>query len=479
MLTVLTNEMIERFKLGDWIKFLFFKWLGFKDTKRIQMLGLVLRNLPYGNISASFIKEHILEAKIKIKNRDIEIYPDDKRLLYSIIWIKTNNIIVDDERIESFPGELREAYRLAYKSKYTSFFEEELGITPTEQEYEDVKKVLDDHFSSTQVDAVIKKEKSKDELMVKKINTPLKYVSEKYFIFEDVLTKNEQRVKNFAFNPYEKKISDIAYIPDLRKGSASIIIDKKIFLVNGFGDPKAKSTYTDYVCSYDITKNAWDTNIFGTQTVRRCNSTMVRVPNNDKQAYQIGGMCKDDESAIDIKLYDFEKLSISTSCDISNYSLFNIQNGIFLDKAYYLFEHQSKYNTMSKIVRWDPRESFSDASISEFSYINSTKPNYALASYQNCVFILGGQTTLGSAKSDVVVFDVRNLKTLHIEPMPFKRYNHSCFVYKEDLYVLGGIVDGEENDTTIDIFDIKNFKWSISATKIPFSLNYFTGVYYT
>ncbi|CEF60943.1 Kelch repeat type 1 and BTB/Kelch-associated domain and Kelch-type beta propeller domain-containing protein [Strongyloides ratti] len=473
LLSVLTNDMIKSFDQKIWIDFLF-NWIEYKGNQRLDILGKILRNLPYKTMSQEFIKEHIIQ-----KNR-IQNDKHHKIFMYSILCIKMNGIKISKEKINLLQDSLKESYIAAEKEEYTTYFQDIFDKKNhyNTLEYEDEIQKLINHFSNTQKDANNQKEVITKEFIEKNKNTPLKYDVEKVFVFQDVFESN-QIIKNFTFNPYDKKFSPISYMnDDTRTRSSSLIINKKIFLINGYNDCTTKGTNKDYVNCYDITKNLWEKNVFNTKTKTRYNSLIVKVPSNDYQGYQIGGIYEDGDIPGEIKLYNFENLKVYTSFDITSYNLCNIQNGIFIDNAYYLFEHKSQFNHNSMIIRWDPRESFSNCTFVNFNILNNLQSSYSLVNYDKAIFMLGGKDKKGQPLDDVKLFDVRNFKINTLLKMPSKRYNHCCFVYKTDIYVLGGITNNKNEDKNIDIFDIKTFKWTISGTKLPISMNSFTSAYY-
>uniref|UniRef100_A0A0K0E2U7 BACK domain-containing protein n=1 Tax=Strongyloides stercoralis TaxID=6248 RepID=A0A0K0E2U7_STRER len=473
LFSVLTDEIIKNYDQKIWIDFLF-SWIEYKGKQRLDMLGQILKQLPYKKMSNEFLKEHIIQRNRIQNDKNYKIF------MYSILCIKLCNITINKEKSDLLPDSLKESYEAAEKNEYTNYYQEILDKKNNynTMEYENEKQKLIDHFLNTQQNASKQKEVITKQLIEKNIKTPLKYEVEKFFVFQDVF-QPKQILKNFTFNPYDKKFSTISYMSDeIRKESASFVIDKKIFLINGYGDCAIKGINKDYVNCYDITTNIWEKNVFNVKTKTRYNSLMIKVSNNNYQAYQIGGIYEDGDIPGEIKLYNFENLKVHTLFDITGYNLFNIQNGILIDNAYYFFEHKSKLSHSSKIIKWDPREPFSNCTFANFDILDGLESSYSLVNYGKAIFMFGGKDKKGLPLDEVKLFDVRNFKINTLPKMPSERHNHKSFVYKTDIYVLGGITSDVKDDKNIDIFDIKTFKWSVCGTKLPISLNSFTSAYY-
>uniref|UniRef100_A0A0N4ZUZ8 BACK domain-containing protein n=1 Tax=Parastrongyloides trichosuri TaxID=131310 RepID=A0A0N4ZUZ8_PARTI len=467
---VLTNEMLDNFILEDWINFIF-KWIYFKPNRKTKdIIFQIFRDLPYKKISPEFIKEKLMTKSEFSFDQTITMY------LYGILYLKLKGSNVSNEEIASFNEEAQMCFTDYDKTYYK--YENDILNTKfkiSSEEYIDLKKELDIHFAKTNQQALQQKINAQNN----KKKTPLIY-TEKFYAIADIYNSFTRENKNFSFNPYEIKISSIAWLKLPRRHSASVVVGKKIYIFNGYDRLNNSTKETDFVSSYDITKNQWDAMAFKSNTTQRYHSVVLNCPQNEHQAYQLGGKYSDGTIAADVKIYNFEKLEISTiDFELTNQGLYDTRRGLVKDKIFYLFQNKVNKGDTSRILCWDTRAPLSDLTQISAPNLDKLKPNYSVTSYENNIYVLGGEGKDGEILNEIISLDIRNKKYSSLPNMLTKRYNHSSFVYRGTIFVLGGTVDEEYDSTIIETYNIGTKEWGFCGNKIPYSLPSFAGAYYT
>jgi hypothetical protein len=92
--------------------------------------------------------------------------------------------------------------------------------------------------------------------------------------------------------------------------------------------------------------------------------------------------------------------------------------------------------------------------------------NFSITKYEDFLYIFGGRTSQGSYFKQVYRYDIVNdMWESLIDVLGISRVCHSCIVYNDKLYIIGGVDQVLENSEIVKVFDLITNNWVISSTK--------------
>lgn len=134
--------------------------------------------------------------------------------------------------------------------------------------------------------------------------------------------------------------------------------------------------------------------------------------------------------------------------------------GIFFDH-YHFDEHGS---AMATVMQYVQRE----GSWKRCADMNSARCAMAVCCYDNKIFVFGGYATYpGFPPLDSCeVYDPENNEWSILEPMPVGIAHHAASVYKESIFIFGGLDDEEAYLNTVLSFQVLHNTWTLIRTEM-------------
>ncbi|MDP4237482.1 MAG: kelch repeat-containing protein [Bacteroidota bacterium] len=245
-----------------------------------------------------------------------------------------------------------------------------------------------------------------------------------------------------------------------RKGPASVVVDGKIYVLNGLAPGNV--IYRDSIVVYDPVSDSWSTPItIGQDTPRY----MIAADVVDGKIYAIGG--SNSVALTTLQVYDPSKKTWTTPVTTGTFTARDALTTGVVDNKIYAIGGEDDFGPVNTVEVYDPAHNTWSTPTTTGTFVPTSKLTSCVVN--NKIYVIGGYD--GSMDLNTVeIFDpatnVWTSPTTTGTATPRDALT-SCVVNGK-IYVIGGFSNGQTLNT-VEIFDPATNAWSTPVTSGTFT----------